>query len=198
MRGRSVFVIAAIVVILGYIFNISSDLLNDKLVNFFQILSALTALIGVYAIWYQLKRDKDINEAQFLIDLNAKFYENQGIMETYSKCVADQQGNSNNSVVFTRDDEPKVSQFFSFFGTINNLLERSILDLEIIDKTFSYRYFVVANRKEIQDVFLIPDAKYYRGNYKLYKKWYTYRKQNNMPIIREEYNLINRNPEGFL
>jgi hypothetical protein len=197
VRNRSVFVIAFIVILLGYIFNITSDLLNEKLVDYFEILSALTALVGVYAIWYQLKRDKDINEAQFLIDLNSKFYENEAIMEVYSKCVSGQQAGSEGSPLFTYADEPKVSQFFSFFGTINNLLERNILDLALIDKTFAYRYFVVANRKELQNVFLIPDAKYYRGNYKLYQKWYSYRKQKNMPIFGAENNLMERNPDGF-
>jgi hypothetical protein len=108
VRNRSVFVIAFIVILLGYIFNITSDLLNEKLVDYFEILSALTALVGVYAIWYQLKRDKDINEAQFLIDLNSKFYENEAIMEVYSKCVSGQQAGSEGSPLFTYADEPKV------------------------------------------------------------------------------------------
>lgn len=201
MRRFNIIIIVFLVIMLGYAFNMTSDFLNERLVNYFQVLSALTALIGVYAIWFQLKRDKDINEAQFLIDLNAKFYENQAIMEVYTRCVHDlrcEEGElEEKPKSFTYVQEPLISQFFSFFGTINNLMERNILDIDIIDKTFAYRYFIVANKKEVQDLFLIPDAKYYRGNYRLYEKWYTYRQKKGRPIMGHENNLMERNPEGF-
>ena len=41
------------------------------------VISTATAIIGVFAIWFQMKRERDINEAEFILNFN----------EPYPKCV---------------------------------------------------------------------------------------------------------------
>jgi len=181
---------------------ILGGLLNTEFSKYFEILSALAALIGVLAIWYELNREKDLRESQFIIDLNNSFYENEDIKELYIRLnrmmieVGEGKSVTEFDTTFSVEDELLVSQYLGFFGTINYLIERKMIDLKMIDTTFAYRYFLIANNPYIQDLFLIKDSQYYKGNYNLYKKWFNYRKKNGFHIIFEEHALNQRNP-GF-
>lgn len=196
MRKNNTYIIMLILFLTILMLSIFNGRISNEVNQFIETLSTAVAIIGVIAIWYQLKRDKDINEAQFIFDLNSKFYENEYIMKVYRKCINDYQSGQFVEE-FSEKDEFYVGQFFSFFGIMNTLIEKGILDLKIISRTFSYRYFIVANHPEIQKLFLIKDSQYYRGNYSLYKKWYEYRKENGEEVIYDEHNLLITNPGAF-
>jgi hypothetical protein len=169
----------------------------DGLNRYLDILSALTAVIGIVAIWYQLKKDKELNEAQFIYELNNAFYQNPDIMKVYQACN-DYYMKLNETSGLLRSDEKYVTQYFSFFGIINTFVEKGVLNMDLIDRTFSYRYFLVANTPEIQDLFLIQDSAYYKGNYNLYNNWIKYREDRKLDIILLENDLRKRNPDGFV
>ena len=40
------------------------------------IITTVTAIIGAFAIWFQMKRERDINEAEFIMNYNINFIEN--------------------------------------------------------------------------------------------------------------------------
>jgi hypothetical protein len=41
----------------------------NYIAQIFTILGGIAAIIGLIAIWYQLKKNKEINDAQFVIEI---------------------------------------------------------------------------------------------------------------------------------
>lgn len=195
MKRNSIMTIVAMLLLVNVVIIMGRFGISD-INKYLEILSAITAIIGIVAIWYQLKKDKELNEAQFIFELNNNFYQNEDILRVYKICN-DVYIKKSKTTGLTKKDEGLVSQYFSFFGIINTFIEKGVLKIDLIDRTFSYRYFLVANNSEIQDLFLINDADYYRGNYRLYAQWSLYRKSKGYEIILSENDLLKKNPRAF-
>lgn len=178
-----------------------TSILNEKTSIYFEVLSGLAAVVGVCAIWIEMRREKDLRESQFIIDLNQSFYNNEDIKSFYERlhqvyyATVNGQPIESFSDSFSEKDELFISQYLSFFGTINYLIERNMIELKMIDTTFSYRYFLLMNNPIIQDLFVIKDAQFYRGNYCLYDKWLTYRENNNSSIPFSNFSLKERHDD---
>ena len=139
-----------------------------------------------------MKRAKDLSEAEFIITLNQNFTTNQDIREVYGKIEANRNGLED---PFTDEDAVKIVHYLTFFETINYLIKRKVLNFDMIDNIFAYRFFVAVHNRHIQSRELVKDDRYYRNIYSLHKSWNEYRKKNNIEIPHEQFSLeiVNNN-----
>ena len=123
------------------------------------IITALTAVVGAVAIWFEMKRSKDMAEGQFISSLNQDFLGNEDIKRLYEKLVAGSE--------ILEEDRVKIVEYMTFFETVFLLLDRGVLALDLTDDLFYYRFQVAVNNKDIQSMELLPDAQYYVNIYTL-------------------------------
>lgn len=131
------------------------------------IITALTAVVGAVAIWFEMKRSKDMAEGQFISSLNQDFLGNEDIKRLYEKLVAGSE--------ILEEDRVKIVEYMTFFETVFLLLDRGVLALDLTDDLFYYRFQVAVNNKDIQSMELLPDAQYYVNIYTLDNMLYKYR-----------------------
>lgn len=150
------------------------------------ILTTLTALFGAFAIWWQLKREKDLKEAEFIMNYNTAFITNPELTEIEKALEAYRKTN-----VFTFDESQRqlIINYLVYNEALAAMIFRGVLSIGNIDDLFMYRFFLVVNNPIIQKEELCPEALYYKGCFKLYKKWSAYRKKNGLPILLEESSL---------
>lgn len=133
-----------------------------------------TAVIGAISIWFEMKRSKDMAEGEFITNLNESFLSNSDVKIIYKKL-------SDNEIL-DKDDKSSIVEYLTFFETIFILIERNVIDINIVDDLFSYRFFIAINNKYIQEYELVKDDKYYKNIYTLDYIWTEYRKNNGLEI----------------
>jgi len=169
----------------------SNNVLTNRYETVKDLIGSITAIIGVIAIWYQMKRDKDLTEAEFINNLNNTFTTNPDIKYIFAKL---QSSRGSNEDPFIDEDMIKVVDYLTFFETISNLIQRNVLSFDMINDIFSYRFFMIVHNKHIQDREIIADNSYYGNLYTLHRLWVQYRRRNNLNIPNEEISLDKRDP----
>lgn len=132
-----------------------------------EIIVTLTALVGAIAIWFQMKRARDIAEGEFITTLNEGFSSNCDLKAVYGKLI--------DGADIGKSDRTAIVEYLTFFETIYLLLERDVIDIRLIDDLFRYRFFLAVNNEQVQDLELLPDARFYRNIYTLHDMWIRYR-----------------------
>ena len=151
-----------------------------------EMVTTITAIIGVFAIWLQLKKERELNEAQFIMDYNSSFISNSELVEIESELEKYRKINE------LRIDESNRQAFINYLvynEALAALVFRNVLTLDVIDDLFSYRFFLAMNNPILQKEEIIPEAEYYKGSIKLYEKWVNYKIKNRLPIVLEQYRL---------
>lgn len=156
------------------------------------LISSITAIIGLLAIWHQMKRDKDLTEAEFIINLNNSFTSNPDIKHIYTKLESNKHTNVD---PFTDEDMIKVVDYLTFFETISNLIQRNVLDFDMINDLFAYRFFAVVHNEHIQKREIIKDAAFYENLYALHRDWMQYRRKKKLYIPYEKTSLDTMDPK---
>lgn len=141
------------------------------------IIATATALVGALAIWFQMKRARDMEEGSFIVGLNESFLSSDGIRAIYRKLVS--------NTPLTEDDRVEIVEYLTFFETIYVLLERGLVEISVLDELFSYRFFLAVNNPDIQRLELICDAPYYKNLYALDYTWSTYRRKHGKTVQLE-------------
>ena len=136
---------------------------------------ALTTPISVLLILYQLHSTKVLAKGEFVLNLNNSFNSNTDMLYVFQKAWEAEDE-------FTKKDEKKLLQYFTFFETLYILTETNAIDIEMLDELFARRFFAVINNKSVQKVDLVAHNKYYKNIYALDKKWRDYRKNMGKPI----------------
>ena len=147
-------------------------------------ITAATALFGMVAIWHQFKREKDLTEAQFIMDYNNSFLQNEELTSLEHRLELCRKGAP---FEITEGDRQSLVNYLVYHEALAALVSRRVLHLEYIDDLLSYRFFLVVNNPAVQEAELChPDEwMYYRGCFSLYEKWYLYRIKKGLPILFE-------------
>lgn len=151
-----------------------------------EVVVSLTAVIGAIAIWFQMKRARDIAEGEFITNLNSSFLTNDDVKVLYGKLIS--------GAPLTEQDRTAIVEYLTFFETVYLLLERDVVDISLIDDLFRYRFFIAVNNPLVQDLELLPDARYYANIYALDYLWNEYRAKQK-DYEESPYSLRNRNPD---
>ena len=177
-------VVTIISVILLAIALISSLFLDDVIGSrISNIVTIITAIIGAVALFVQFKKDKELNEASFIVDYSVQFYDIynlQDILNELENCRKDK-----NYVINMDKYYKDIVGYLQWLESLAALVNNKILSIKKIDDVLSYRFFLIVNNKQIQNYEIIPCRNYYRGIYRLYQEWSEYKKKNNLEIIFE-------------
>lgn len=156
--------------------------------DFFELLISLFETIGlVFSLFVairQLGDSKEIARAQFLTDLNKSFVENEEYAKLYNALQDCLDGKCEKCAECKEQDKclldiPKgtVSNYLTFFETINLLIESKVLTLEVIDNLFAYRFFLAVHSKFVQESKIIPQPENFVNIFRLERKWLDYRQK---------------------
>lgn len=153
---------------------------------FFDALTTFAAIFGVFAIVFQSGRTKELDEAQFIFNLNQQYISNTN----YQKMLGILETNSCETV--PPDIDNIIAQQFDFFEPMYILLHKGIIHINLIDDLFCFRFFSVVNNKYVQDKVLTPHKDYYRNIVLLHKIWKDYRlnKRLDIPLINSDLSLV--------
>lgn len=162
------------------------DVIGSKISN---IVTIITAIIGAVALFLQFKRDKDLNEASFIVDYSVQFYDIyklQDVLNELENCRKDEQYKIDMDKYYK-----DIVGYLQWLESLAALVNGKIIPVEKIDDVLSYRFFLIVNNKQVQDYEIIPCRAYYHGIYNLYNIWSNYKKKNGLEILFEKNELSN-------
>ncbi len=180
-------IFCALIVLL--LFEVDKRINTDEtswILAFCTIVTAVGGVAAALGIYTQLKESKELNEAQFIVDLNTNFTSNQHIIEIFVLLEKSQKDGEN---PFNSDHKAKMTMYLTYFELIHYLLNRNILSYKLVNDLFAYRFFLAVHNKHLQEMELVKDASYYRDIFRLHNDWVNYRKTLNEEIMNEEYSL---------
>ena len=150
------------------------------------IITVSTAIIGATSVFIQYKRDKDVNQASFILEYAKYFYSLNKVEETSRYLDQYRLGNKE---ILKKIDYNGIVNYLFWCEELSTLCQKNIVDIKTIDNLFSYNFFLITNNKYIQDNELCPQSEFYKGTYYLHKIWTKYKRDTNQPIINEEESL---------
>jgi len=162
------FTIPLILVITMMVVIITYALTADQFAADFLV--SVTAVIGALAIWFEIRRSKEIAQGEFVLTLNNSYSGNKDIKELYRKLISGEP--------LSEDDLPNIVEYLTFFETIYLLLKRDVVKMDVINDLFAYRFFLAVNNPDIQRLELVKDDQYYRNIFRLDHLWHQYRFKN--------------------
>ena len=163
-------------------------MIEDYLANkIFDIVTLITAILGAIALYIQFKRDKNINEASFLLEFWKTFSENPKLIAIQKKLDPSE---NLASTQLTEDDYETILTYAQWLEALCTIINRNIVSINFIDDMYNYMFFSFVNNKYIQERELLPNCKYYRGIFKSYALWSEYLKSRKKDILFEENSLL--------
>jgi hypothetical protein len=147
---------------------------SDVLGVVISIVEASGILVSLIVAIRQLGDSKEIARAQFLTELNKSFVENPDYALLYNALQDCRDGICPHAC--KSDDCEKcllqikkgiVSNYLTFFETVNLLLEDGVLTLEVIDNLFAYRFFLAVHSKFVQESKIIPQPENFVNIFRL-------------------------------
>lgn len=142
----------------------------------------ISAIIGVIAIWYQMKKDADIAKAEFILTLNSNFQDNENIIYIYSKLKEIRDGSN---YKFTPEDGRKMGEYIMFFQTIYFMVVEGVIDIRMIDRLFANKFFLFMNNCYVQ-TYQLKYTSINKPILELYCLWVNYREKNHLPMLYPE------------
>jgi len=163
-----------------------------KLDIFMGIFSQIVGAFSLLGLLYQFGRERDVNQAEFVLNLNDNFISNSDLMKIYKKLEKSKE-NGQEKNPFSEDDLIDMANYLSFFEAFYELINRKVIKIPSVDH-LAYRFFLATNNKYMQKMLLCKEGKdiAWKDLYKLHKLWKNYReKKNNDKIWQNEYDLSN-------
>lgn len=165
------------------------------------VTSIIDGTVGAIAagfVLYELKvnsnaeeRQSDIEEAQFLLEYNQAFIQDEKMVavEHLLEQWMEAPPSERTDALITDDNRQQFINYLVYLEGLAPLVFRDILKLEHIDDLMAYRFFLATNNRALQDDQLFRYPAYYRGCFKLYSIWKTYRTRRGYEIPLPEYAL---------
>jgi hypothetical protein len=143
----------------------------------------ITAIIGVIAIWCQMKKDADISKAEFILTLNSNFQDNSNIIYIYTRLKEKRDGNNVN---FTPEDGRKMGEYIMFFQTTYFMVIEGVIDIRMIDRLFANKFFLFMNNRDVQE-YQLKYTSINKPILEFYCLWINYRAKNGLPLLYPEH-----------
>ena len=132
-------------------------------------------------------RQNDIEEAQFLLEFNQAFIQDEKMCEIEHRLEQWMEGTLERGTLVNDGNRQRFINYLVYLEGLAPLIFRDILKLEHIDDLMAYRFFLALNNRELQEDQLFRYPEYFRGCFKLYAVWKNYRTRNGYPIPLSEY-----------
>ncbi|MDR9417142.1 MAG: hypothetical protein RI564_12725 [Gracilimonas sp.] len=138
------------------------------------IVVAIVEIGGLIAIWYQLKKQKDVEVANFLLEFEKSFIEHKPIFQKIEL--------SRERDTLTENDISGIVRYLTFYESLYHFIKKGVLSIDMIDDLFGYRFFLAMHNEFIQNNNLKPYQKYYQNIFDLYEVWYKFRLKHDKQI----------------
>lgn len=152
------------------------------------VVATAVAGLGIFGVWFQLKKESDIKEAEFLMDYNFSFLTTEKFVKMERRLENHFKGTE--PLVLAPEDRQDLVDYLVYLESLAPLILNRMIRLEVVDDLFGYRYFIAVNNPVVQEKELNPDAAYYRGCFRVYQVWRNSRKKHGLTIPLEETALI--------
>ncbi len=182
-RQEYYYIYAFLIVLLLVISLFLDDSLGSRIVT---VITVSTAVVGAISIFIQYKRDKNVNQATFILEYGKYFYSLNHTEEVM--LLLDEYRLGNKDVAKNMNYNGIVNYLF-WCEELSTLYQKDVIDLETVDNIFSYNFFLITNNKYIQEKELVPNAEFYKGVFYLHKEWTDYKRRTKQPIINEDESL---------
>ena len=151
------------------------------------ITTTITAVISAIAVYYQIKKDAQVTQAEFLLEFSKVFYSYEGAILLEAKI--DEASDKGQIYVYTTNDYELLNDYMLWLEALATMVENNTLSIELINDLYNYRFFSVVNNPTVQEHELCVFAQYYKSIFVLHKKWVAYRNKHKQFIINQEYDL---------
>ncbi len=184
---RSVLIILGII-LLAIISNTAP--LKIIISPYINTLANLAAAGGLIALFFQFKRERDLNEADFILRINESFMTNESISRIY-KILEESKVEGQKENPFKRKDIIDMANYITYFDPFHSLIKRKIIKIECLDPVLAYRFFLATNNKFMQQMILCVEKKEiaWESIYKLHSFWTKYRENKKREIWQHEHAL---------
>lgn len=161
---------------------------------YIETLANVAAAGGLIALFFQFKRERDLNEADFLLRLNQDFMTNESISRIY-KILEKSKNEGQKTNPFNQEDIIDMANYLSYFEPFHSLMTREILKIDSIDPVIAYRFFIATNNKFMQQMLLCVENKEsaWESIYRLYSLWVQYRKKTKRELWQNDFALSKSN-----
>ncbi len=185
MRKNSniILIISTALIVLGVIIG---SFLTEYSNTISTIVTTVTAIIGAVALWIQFKKDKQINEASFIVEFYQSFYEQESNTKVLNELDKKYSKEKYTSLKTMPAD---VLNYLTWVRTLCDLIDRKILSYESIDEIYSYKFFMILNNKEVQEMEIHKYVDLYKLIYRTHYGWTKYRKKKGLSILMADENL---------
>ena len=180
------FLICLTILILGIVYFKSG--IDSKISGtlFFEALTTFTAIFGVFGFIYQMSESKELEEAQFLIDLNKLYFNNKNfedIVEVVTKGHPES---------FHGDIKTEIIKYIDYFEPFYLILKKRAINMETLDELFCFRFFSMINSRYVQETVLTPNHDFYHNIVRLHSMWKNYRIKHgrNIPYENSDLSLL--------
>jgi hypothetical protein len=139
--------------------------------------NAIASLVAISFVAIQLKSSNRIAQAQLINEL-----ERDIAADTYVY-VALESKECKDLDKLTDEQRIGVLKCISFFERVHLILETKVVDIEVIDRTFAGRFFILFNNPKVQEIMNTTEINpFMESTRDLYNKWYVYRKEKGLPL----------------
>ena len=179
---RIIIVIIAIGVVISLfmLFTALFSLTADTVSIVISACESLGLIVSLVVAVRQLDDSKEIARADFLVELNNAFVNNEGNLQLYTALQDCYDGKCEHKDRCAHDcviDLPKVvvSNYLTFFETVYLLICNGVVTFEMIDDLFAYRFFLAVHSDFVQQEKLAAQPENFKNIFCLEHKWLTYR-----------------------
>jgi len=167
----------------------------SRLGFYFEMIATIGAVGGLFGLLYQFKRERELNEAKFIVDLNKDFIENPTISRIY-RLLEQSKVEKYEKNPFKESDIIDMANYLSFFEPFWALIERKVVKIGTLDPVLGYRFFLVVNNRFVQEMLLCKSGKCtaWKAIYLLHNAWKKYRTNKGQKIWNEKYDLSKTEP----
>jgi hypothetical protein len=149
---------------------------------------------GLIALALQIRDTRRLAQAQFVSNLENDLTAHY---KTYSKILPGEPWSNDGAGPATKSELAEIIPYLSFFAKLKFLLDLGAVDLRIINRMFSFRFFLVVHNEHVQReiIFSTIYYPYWAEVIALHAQWLEYRKERGLPIPFEATNLAVRYPK---
>lgn len=177
-------IIAFIALSIAYFFDEATKLVS--------ITATITAVVGVFAVYIQIRKSKLIEQSSFTIEISKYFYEVPGISDLIHKLgwASDVE---DSEYVVKQSDRPTLIKYLNYLKTVATLVDDKVVTVETLNNVFAYEFFIVLNNKSVQEMELTPFFEFYTDIFELYYQWMKYRSKKGFENVHDK-NLLSDVP----
>lgn len=139
-----------------------------------EVIITLTAIMGAIAIFYEMKRTKDLAEGEFILSLDQQFSSRESFSDLFMSCWCDKAEGSEETITYEKDKNVLLN-YLTFFETVYVMVESNVMEISLVDELFARRFFAVVNNQQVQNQDLIVNYKHYINIFKLHAIWKKHR-----------------------